>query len=278
MPLSPRAAKRLNRLIDIGFLVVLAAVGTHTIRLHLMSHLIPPVVLEVPPSVEETKTQTLADYRIIAERGLFGTAKTTLGSTQTTFAAGSLRLIGTVAGRREHSVALIASTNGDVEVVRNGDRLGAYEVTDIQRGRVSLLKNGDVTELSIDWDRGTPMMIAEAPPNRGIRPDGEDHFTVSRELIDETMANPMNVMREARFVPEMDNGKINGFKVTKVKNGGLAAALGLTPGDVVRRVNGKNLDDMGALLALAGQLSDSKGITVDIERGGNRRTLEYNIR
>ena len=54
--------------------------------------------------------------------------------------------------------------------------------------------------------------------------------------------------------------------------------IGLQNGDIVQQVNSQSLDDPGKFFQLYQGLQNEKTIAIDLIRGGQRQTLNYEIR
>ncbi len=78
-------------------------------------------------------------------------------------------------------------------------------------------------------------------------------------------------------MPNFSGGKISGMKVLSVKNGSIFAKLGLKRGDILQKINGMDLDVKQGF-AIFSQLKDSKNLTVDLIRGGQAQSFDYEIR
>jgi general secretion pathway protein C len=92
------------------------------------------------------------------------------------------------------------------------------------------------------------------------------------------MENLSDLFTQLRAVPNAENGKTNGFRVFAIKRGSLFQKIGLENNDVVQRVNGIELNDPARAMALFQELQGQARLSVDIVRGGDPRTLSYEIR
>lgn len=53
--------------------------------------------------------------------------------------------------------------------------------------------------------------------------------------------NIVKLLKEATMTPHMENGKVVGYKVQKVKKGSAWEKMGLKVGDIVKNVDGKSV-------------------------------------
>jgi len=102
------------------------------------------------------------------------------------------------------------------------------------------------------------------------------HYTITRKGVEAALGNLSSLSRSMRIVPEVKNGKPNGFRVFAIKPGSLLARVGFQNGDLLQSVNGNDISTaekaMGtyAKLRSAGQvhaalLRENKPIAIDIK-------------
>jgi type II secretion system protein C len=132
--------------------------------------------------------------------------------------------------------------------------------------------------------RPAPMPPGDMPPEDGsdevgvgVSKTGPYDYQVNRSMIDKELADPAKLQREARVVPHFKDNQYSGMKLVGVRPGSLYRTLGIRSGDVITGVNGTRIDNPGKALELVEQLRKSSNITVDIERRGQPRQLNYSI-
>ena len=97
-------------------------------------------------------------------------------------------------------------------------------------------------------------------------------------MIMQELQNLSALGMQARIIPNYHNGKYEGFRLVGVRPNSLYAALGIRSGDIVKRVNGQDLNTPSKALELFNQLQTSSTITVDITRYGKNITLTYKVK
>lgn len=100
---------------------------------------------------------------------------------------------------------------------------------------------------------------------------------IDQREIDSALANLNQLYTEIRIIPNLVDGKMDGFKILSVKPGSIFAKLGLKRGDILSRINGIQLDVKSGFDTF-NQLKDQKNFTLDLNRGGENRTIDYEIR
>jgi type II secretory pathway component PulC len=95
------------------------------------------------------------------------------------------------------------------------------------------------------------------------------------------LANTRNLNRflmQASTVPYKKQGRIVGFRITRIEQGSLYEKIGLRKGDVLLRVNTRNLDDPAKLFSLYQEMRNKRHISLLLSRNGQDQTFNYDIR
>jgi len=152
----------------------------------------------------------------------------------------------------------------------------------INKGRLEYAKIGDEEVASIfgpPTDGKEKVATKETKKELGsetvVKEGGK--FVIDQREIDNALTNLDKLYTEIRAVPNFQDGKVNGMKVLSVKPGSLFAKLGLKRGDILSRINGIELDVRKGF-DIFNQLKEQKSFTLDLIRGGNTSTQEYDIR
>ena len=196
----------------------------------------------------------------------------------TTAASGSLKLFGTVDGGA-NPLALI-ETGGKVNIYRIGDDIpGGGELLSVTRNE-AIIRQPDGTEAKLVIVK--PAVSSSAPPKAatgrsGIRDLGENRWSVARTEVDKARSNLNQLLKSARMEPNIVNGQTEGFTVKMVRPKSLLAQLGIRRGDTVTRVNGVELNSPEKALQIFQQLREAKRLTVDLKRGNENLTYDYEV-
>ncbi len=200
-----------------------------------------------------------------------------------------VKLLGTLAANRaEWSMANIEDVaTRESKVYMVGDTIQSAEIIDIERMRVYINNQGRREFIDQEpGDGSTPTAIAPtptAPPTAaaagsGIRAVGDGNYEIPREEINKAMENWGDMAKDARIVPAFKDGQANGFKLFSIKPDSLYSKIGIQNGDVVRRVNGFEINSPDKALEVYSKLKEAGRIEIDIERGGASRRMTYNVR
>jgi general secretion pathway protein C len=113
--------------------------------------------------------------------------------------------------------------------------------------------------------------------SEGIEKVGEDKYVVQRSRLNDIMSNLSQVSTQARLVPSFKEGKPNGFKIFAIRESSIFGQLGLKNGDLILGVNGYTLDSPDKALMLYQKLQSTDSWSVDIERRGQKKTIDAKI-
>lgn len=108
-----------------------------------------------------------------------------------------------------------------------------------------------------------------------VRCDSEDSCTVDPRLVDTMLADPSRLTRQARLVPEQQDGRAIGLKLFAIRPDTVLHALGLRSGDVLVRVGDVELGRISDHVGFSTLRPPRDGaIEVAYERRGEPRTLK----
>lgn len=224
-----------------------------------------------------------------------------------------IELVGTlVAGDPLLSMATV-NLNGAGKLIRVGTDLKRTpeaesvmaRVLEIHRRHIIILEGGKKKRVRL-WDKekqgqqppgrfdpgqrpGFPT-AAPTPPrpqppggdktdySKGVRKVSMYKYEVDRSMIEEELNDLSELGRQARIVPNYRNGQYQGFKLIGVRPGSLYRALGIRSGDIIQRVNGQEINSPNKAIQLFEELRSQRNIALDIERRGQKRTLQYDMK
>jgi general secretion pathway protein C len=112
----------------------------------------------------------------------------------------------------------------------------------------------------------------------GIRKTGPTTFDVDRSVVDKILENQAELMRQARIVPEQENGKVVGIRLFGVRNDTLLGVLGMENGDRLQQINGFDMTSPEKALEAYARLRTADHLTVQVNRKGADTNLDYTIK
>jgi general secretion pathway protein C len=202
-------------------------------------------------------------------------------------------LLGTlVSSKAEWSLATIRFQNSS-KLVRIGTLLlERIEVADI-RAHYIVLQEGALRKVVRLWDDkvagkpGQPVAAKVATPiaavgsdafAKGVKKSGPYDYHIDRSMLEENLQDLTKLGMQARIVPNYEDGKYHGFRLVGIRPDSLYKAIGLESGDLVKRVNGRDIDTPNRAIELFDQLRTSPTISLDVERRGQKVTMTYSIK
>ena len=243
------------------------------------------------------QSEDLLSFAPILELGLFGRATqgklTAITQTPTSQAAaagaapppsaGDLTLLGTAVGSFRETFALVAKGSSHEErVFRLGD-------TVFSAGPLVLVKK-DLAEILVGGKRVkilTPAATAEAaasapaaqPASGGLAsPAGAGNYVIDQRALNAALDNIGQAMTDARLLPSVKDGKVEGFKASEVKPQGIFGTIGIKNGDVLLRMNDFPIDSPEKAIQSFASLKGQSRIKLDLIRDGQPTTFNYDIR
>ena len=100
---------------------------------------------------------------------------------------------------------------------------------------------------------------------------------VARSEINNALTNLSDLATKARIVPSFKNGVANGFKLFSIVPDSLYAKIGVQNGDVIRRINGYEMNSPDKALEIYQKLRDASRIEIELERRGEALRKSYSI-
>ncbi|MFT3709561.1 MAG: type II secretion system protein GspC [Archangium sp.] len=176
-----------------------------------------------------------------------------------------------------------------------GDKVQGAEVVEIERLRVIVINNNRREFIDgTPGDGTTPMPIPaapivsakalnDAPPpsvalGAGVKQVSENDYEIPRAEIDKTLANLNDVAMQARIVPAFKDGVAQGFKLFSIRPDSIYSKIGIQNGDVIKRINGFDLNSPEKALEIYSKLKESSRIDIEVERNGASVRKTYNVK
>src|SRR5215472_4231948 len=113
---------------------------------------------------------------------------------------------------------------------------------------------------------------------KGIQKVGATEFNVDRGVVDKILENQAELMRQARIVPEQENGKVVGIRLFGVRPDTLLGVLGMENGDRLQKINGFDMASPEKALEAYTRLRTADHLTVTVNRRGADMNLDFNIK
>jgi len=238
----------------------------------------------------------LLTYGPILSKGLFGkatqgtltpvVAKSAEKDQPAAFNQADYLLLGTVQGSFRESFALIQKVSSKEErVFRLGDSVfNAGSLVTVKKEYIEVL-NGTV-KTKIMTPTASATVAEPSAPAPTVAPDsntlasqtGAGSYVIDQRLLNASLDNIGQAMTDARLLPSIKDGKVEGFRASEVKPKGIFGTIGIKNGDVLLRMNDFPIDSPEKAIQSFASLKGQSRIRLDLIRDGQPTTFNYDIR
>jgi general secretion pathway protein C len=254
----------------------------------------PAQKIAEPPQTQIVQT-TLKGYQSIIDRNIFSKVNVEAAKSgqaeAVKFTSLKLTLIGTIAGDSKASAAFIEDSGTRTQgLYKVGDNIQGAIIKSISRNKIVLkvgskdevltmgegsATTGRTTAASSQTRGQTASSLAAQPLSAIATP--ERNISMNRTEINESLKDLNGLLSQASIQPHSTDGQADGLAVTGIKAGSIFRKMGLRNGDVVKSVNNEAIKSPEDLINMYNELKSSPDISIQIQRRGEERTLNYNF-
>lgn len=179
-----------------------------------------------------------------------------------------MKLIGTVVTRdRQLNYAVIEMVReGKQAIFRENDRTESVLIKQIFRNNVIIATSSGEQRLTI-----TGVSLPQVSPA-----DVEDKgviLQIPRNEIAEYLPGIGQMLKESNSAPNISDGKPDGFSVGRLRAHDVLFRIGLRTGDIIKEVNGEEIDSPDDVESLAQRMARGGEFSVLIKRRGQLQQL-----
>jgi general secretion pathway protein C len=189
-----------------------------------------------------------------------------------------LVLLGTISGPPEISRALIKKkSEPEAKVYGMWKDVFGYKIVRITESKVHLRIGKEIRILDMYADQQKEQQkpgtqVATASQSSNLKQN------ISRsELQQKVLKNIDNALQGVRAGPYRVDGKIEGYKIFRIRPYNVLYKLGARPGDIIKRINNNPVNSTEKLYQIWESVKTDSRITVDLDRGGQMLKYEFNI-
>jgi general secretion pathway protein C len=117
-----------------------------------------------------------------------------------------------------------------------------------------------------------------AAVDKSVKKIDDSHYEIDRSLVEKILGDPSVVMRQARIVPSIVNGKPNGFKMYAIRPNSVFAKIGMQNGDTITSINGFEMTSPDKALEVYTKVRSASNLSISIIRRGQASAMEYSIK
>ncbi|HYA13960.1 MAG TPA: type II secretion system protein N [Syntrophales bacterium] len=193
-----------------------------------------------------------------------------------------IKLVGTISGNDEYGYAVFIGSDGKQAMFKTGENVfGSGELKKVEKNSVVIHKDGKLIKVDMtDLFTLSNTQISKAATGiaGSVQSVGKGEYIIDQKAALVTLDNPAQIMTDAKLIPNMVNGKPDGFILQEIRKNGVYDNLGLKNGDILLRINDSSISNPENALQTFMALKGMDKVQLDIIRDGNRTTLNYQIR
>lgn len=220
----------------------------------------------------------------------------------------NLKLMGVmVSSKAEWSTALLEDqgTKQTYIVRTEEDVVPQATLKEVRRDRIIIERNGRLEYIRlVDTITGNPQAAlgarSGAPPStakpintpanlvkpaqaskdagKTVQRTDNNAYAVDRKSMNAQLENRAALAKGATIVPNYKNGKKSGLKLVNVASDSVYQQLGMKSGDVLQSVNGEKIRSQAHAMEMMDRFRKADSVTIEVERGGKKEKIKYDIK
>ncbi|MFK5975625.1 MAG: PDZ domain-containing protein [Sulfurovum sp.] len=173
-------------------------------------------------------------------------------------------------------------------VLSRGDKVKGFKLQSATNQYAIFIKQGKTYKISLAKTKNSDKIIKTYSPStppkvkKSTKADGEIVDAGKLKIIDKSLIehfskniNEVNKNIGIREIKDAD-GKI-GFGISFIRRGSPFAKLGIRRGDIIKSINGQNIDSYSAAFGVYKNIANITNLTMVIERNKEEMELEYEV-
>jgi general secretion pathway protein C len=194
----------------------------------------------------------------------------------------TLKLLGTIVAGEESAAIISISAGSDQSVFFIGDTIQpGVTLQEVEPWAVVVERAGVLERISLEQGAklsATPMPVKMPAGNPAAASPAAMQRKMSRSQLQQQLGDLPALLSQARVIPNYTNGKPDGFVISEIVQGSLYQQAGLLNGDVILRVNGKQVTSAAQAMSMYQALQNAAAIDLELMRAGQMKQVHYDIR
>jgi general secretion pathway protein C len=244
----------------------------------------------------KSKRKNIMHYSSILEKNPFGApmklqpiAVAQESKTEEFGTLTDLVLVGTAVGPRHLSYAVFESKAGSnasgQEIFTYGENVFSYGVlNEIYPSSVTIERESKIYTVIMSSEENKSSTNRQRTQKFKTKSSvfakkiGDKRYLLDSKTVQQSLENPQHMLTDARLLPNIRDGKHEGFSISEVIPGGLYGNLGLKNGDILLRINGLKISNPEVAIQAMSALKGMNELNLDIIRNGKNMSMQYQIR
>jgi type II secretion system protein C len=201
-----------------------------------------------------------------------------------------LSLVGVIVSEdASASVAILKNEQtGETQTLSVGEKILDFTLSQVLGNHIVLTRGEETYRIFLGRTQVPPQKKpAETPPpapeKKPVEPPSPESDVIRMEFNRAEMERKLEeelplIMQEARFVPNMEEGRVSGFRITGLPAKSVISQIGIRRNDIVKKINDVELDSVEGMLDLYMKFKDESRFEVTIERSGKTIRILYILR
>ncbi|OQY00812.1 MAG: hypothetical protein B6I26_05910 [Desulfobacteraceae bacterium 4572_130] len=186
----------------------------------------------------------------------------------------NLKLIGTVtgAGAKTRAFAVIEDKSTHKQLLFH-EKDNVYNVAILKiilRKKVILFYNNEEWVLEMD-SKDNNNLFSKTKPN------SSEKIILKRSFVNNAIGNMNNLVKQIKIKPYFSRGKPSGFLVSRIKRNSLFQKMGLKNGDVIIKIDGKEINSIDDALEIYHKINAISDINIELQRQGKTKEINYHV-
>lgn len=174
--------------------------------------------------------------------------------------------------------AFIENKDKVQKLFKKGEDVFGYGVLAlIEPKKVSISQSGKIVDINLEGYESEGKAGDASQRSSGNFSAGQRERTFAKEEIKRFLEDPKEILTDARLLPNLKEGRQEGFIVREVRPGGFYDRIGLQNGDVILRANKIELTSPNDGIKIFSLIKELDRVELDIVRDGKPMTQVYNI-
>ena len=206
-----------------------------------------------------------------------------------------LSLVGVIVSKDvSTSVAILKNEQtGQIQMLSVGEKILDFTLSQVLGNHIVLTRGEETYRIFLGRGRITRTLAppqkkpVESPPpapeKKPVEQRSQESDVIRMEFnraeIERRLEEELPlIMQEARFVPNMVEGRVSGFRITGLPEKSILSQVGIRRNDIVKKINDVELDSVEGMLDLYMKFKDESRFEVTIERSGKILRILYILR